>query len=84
MESMEEFNTIMREIRSRLIEMKHEADFYPVCNHCGLTQCCGGIPDPHIHEEDKADICGWDELLDRLETLFRKKFKTPQKQGSPT
>lgn len=72
---MEEFNTIMREIHARLAEMKIEADSYPVCVHCEKTQCCGGSYDPHVHEEDGADISGWHDILDRLEALFRKKFK---------
>lgn len=71
---MEEFYKILDEIRSRLTDIKNEYDSYPVCNHCEKTQCCGGDYDPHIHEEDGADISGWDKLLDRLEALFRKKF----------
>jgi len=78
MEGMEEFKKIMEEIHDRLTTLKHEADFYPVCNHCEKTQCCGGSYDPHIHEEDGADLSGWYDLLDRLEALFRKKFKKPQ------
>ena len=63
---MEEFYKILDEIRSRLTDIKNEYDSYPVCNHCEKTQCCGGDYDPHIHEEDGADISGWDKLLDRL------------------
>ena len=76
---MDEFNTIMKEIYDRLNTLKHEADAYLPCVHCEKTQCCGGSYDPHIHEEDGADISGWHDLLNRLEALFRKKYRLPPK-----
>jgi hypothetical protein len=76
---MEEFNTIKKEMERRLQEFADKADTYPLCNHCERTQCCGGDRDPHFHQEDGADLSAWSELLDRLEALFRKKYRLPPK-----